>query len=113
MEMVCRSNSESLLRADQQKGSSRKKEVTVAVVVGAEGDEDVLDDGEEGEAVDDEGEGAEQVIRVADAVLERARVHEQRRCPDVPVQYSHALERYLQRPRPALLLHYYSTTYNN
>lgn len=76
---------------------------TVAVVVGLEGDVDVLDDGEEHKAVDDEGERPQQVVGVADAVLESARVHEQRRRPNVAVQYPHALERKPQRLRPAIL----------
>ena len=77
--------------------------LTIAVVVGSEGDVDVLDDGEEEEAVDDEGERAEKVVRVADAVAERARVDEQRRRANVAVQDAHALERQPRRPSPAIL----------
>jgi hypothetical protein len=41
-------------------------------------DVNVLDDGKEHEAVDDEGERPEQIVRVADAIAERTRIHEQR-----------------------------------
>jgi hypothetical protein len=70
----------------------RNRARTVAVVVGVEGDEDDLDHGEEDEAVDDDGEDAEDVVRVADPVLEGVGVHVQRRRAEVGVQDPHALE---------------------
>lgn len=76
---------------------------TVAVVVGVQGDEDDLDHGEEQEAVDDEGEDAQDVVLVADAVLEGVGVDVERRRAQVGVQDPHALEPQPQRPQPAIL----------
>jgi len=69
---------------------------------------DDLDDGEEHEAVDDEGEHPEDVVRVANAaavaaVAEGGGVDIQRRRADVAVQDAHALERQPQRRPPAIL----------
>jgi hypothetical protein len=80
-----------------------KEALTIPVVVGVEGDKDDLDDGEEHEAVDDKGEHPQDVVRVADAVVEGGRVDVQRRRPDVAVQDAHALERQPQRPPRAIL----------
>jgi len=76
---------------------------SIPVVVGVEGDEDDLDNGEENEAVDDEGEHAEDVVRVPDAIVEGGRVDVQWRRPYVAVKDAHALERQPQRPPPAIL----------
>lgn len=76
---------------------------TVSVVVGAEGDVDVLDHGEEYEAVDDEGEDAEEVVGVPDAGGEGAGVDVERRRPDVAVEHADALEREAQRLAPPLM----------
>lgn len=73
------------------------------MVVGMQGDEDDLDDGEEHEAVDDEGEHPDDVIGVPNAVLKSAGVDVQRRRPNVAVQDPHALERQTHRPPPAIL----------
>lgn len=77
---------------------------TVPVVVCSERDVDVLDDGEEEEAVDDEGEHAQEVVGVPDAAGEGARVDVQRRRPDVAVEDAHALEGQPQSPSPPFVL---------
>jgi len=66
---------------------------TVTVVVGVERDEDDLDHGEEDEAVDDDGQHAEDVVLVVDALLEGVGVHVERRRAEVGVQDADALER--------------------
>ena len=76
----------------------------VSVVVGAEGDVDVLDDGEEEEAVDDEGEDAEEVVGVADAAVEGGGVDVEWGGADVAVEDAEALEGQTQRARPPLAM---------
>ena len=75
--------------------------LTVSIVVGVEHDEDVLEHGDDDEGVDDEGQDAEQVVVVLDAVGESAGVDVERRRPDVAVDDADALEGEVQRPGPA------------
>ena len=66
---------------------------TVTVIVGVERDEDDLDHGEEDEAVDDDGQHAEDVVLMLDAILEGVGVDVERRRAEVGVEDAHALER--------------------
>lgn len=78
---------------------------TFAVVVGLEDDEDVFKQGDEDDGVEDEGEDAEDVVVVADAVGEGARIDVERRGTDVPVHHADALEGKAQYHRPPNSLH--------
>jgi hypothetical protein len=79
----------------------RRINLTVSVVVGLEHDEDVLEHGKDDEGVEDDREDADEVVRVPDAARERAGLHVELRRPDVAVHHADALERQLQRLRPA------------
>lgn len=92
---------EELARAGKR--NTRMVIYTVSVVVGAEGDVDVLDHGEEDEAVNDEGEDAEEVVGVPHAGGEGAGVDVQGRGADVAVEHADALERQAQRLAPPLV----------
>lgn len=80
--------------------------LTITIVVGPEDDEGVLEKRDENDGVDDEGEGAEDIIAVLDSVGKCAFIDVQGRCSDVTVHHPDALECQTQRPAPTLLLNY-------
>jgi hypothetical protein len=77
--------------------------VTLAVVVGAQDDGDVLDERDERERPEDEGEGAVDLLvglRVRDVLGEGALVDVERRDAEVAVDHPEALVRQQQRRPP-------------
>lgn len=68
------------------------KLITIAIVVGPEDDEHVFDERDQGDRVEDEWQNPQDVVVVLDPLGECARVHVQRRRPNVTVHDPDALK---------------------
>ena len=90
------------MAADQR---VQREGAAFAIVVGAEDDENVLDEGDGDDGVDDEREHTQNIVVGLDAFSEHAAVHVQRGGPQVTIHHPDALKRQLQNVRQRQRLH--------